>query len=263
MYLSATRRGLAVSWPRRRGMGVVSTPVNGTLVFGSNPVGGPIPVRRIWGGSPARPVGPAYPVSSLPPSQICPAWGCGGTPVNPVGPAYLQTTGPVGPITPVYDQPPNYSGSGSPYYSGGYPGYGGYGSGGQNNSQLNAQALAVAQALLATNPSLLTQQQYTMLQQAGLVAGTLPYSSVSQITPATPVSTVASAVNDPNCVAAGCTGGPYPNCTCAATATSGAATATSGIGATLSETFAGLPLYLWLIIGGGAAFMFSRSGGRR
>ena len=121
----------------------------------------------------------------------------------------------------------------------------------------NSQALAAAQALLATNPSLLSQQQFQMLQAAGLVSNTLPYSSVSQITPTTPLTSSTAAVNDPNCVAAGCTGGPYPNCVCPATASS------TDIGTVLSTTYAGLPLYLWLAIGGGALFFLTQKSGRR
>ena len=130
-----------------------------------------------------------------------------------------------------------------------------YGSTAQNPT--NSQALAAAQALLATNPSLLSQQQFQMLQAAGLVSNTLPYSSVSQITPTTPLTSSTAAVNDPNCVAAGCTGGPYPNCVCPAT------TSSTDIGTVLSTTYAGLPLYLWLAIGGGALFFLTQKSGRR
>lgn len=221
MYLSPTRRGLG----RTRRLGLVSTPVNGSLVYGSSP----IPVRGTisrWGGNP--------------PGGICPAWGCGPAPVRPVGPSYpvepYLPLSPAGPITPPYSQMPANPGPGfpggpsQPYSPGWWQQRSGSGSG------INAQALAVAQALLATNPSLLTQDQFTMLQQAGLISGTLPYSSVSQInapagTPALPAVPVAAPATD--------------------------------IGSMLSQSFAGLPLYLWLIIGGGGAFLLSRSGGRR
>ncbi len=253
MYLITTRRGLALSRRRARGLGTISTPVGGSLVYGANT----IPINRWptrWGGNPApvRPVGPAYPVGSGygSPNEICPAWGCNGPqpspitgfpPALPVGPAYPVS--PTGPITPPYEPWNPGGGTWIPWNA--------------QPDQSSAQALAVAQNLLATNPSLLSQQQFAMLQAAGLVAGTLPYSSVSQITPTTPaLPTLSTGINDPNCVAAGCTGGPYPNCTCATAAP-------TDIGTTLSQTVAGLPLYLWLIIGGGAAFMFSRSSGRR
>ena len=146
-----------------------------------------------------------------------------------------------------YSSPGSGWGAGStPWSAGNSP----YGSTPQNPN--NSQALAAAQALLATNPSLLTQQQFQMLQQAGLVSNTLPYSSVSSITPTSSTGSTTSTTNDPNCVAAGCTGGPYPNCTCAAAA------ATSDISTTLDTTYAGLPLYLWLIIGAGGVFLFTK-----
>jgi hypothetical protein len=247
MYLSPSRRGLG----RARRLGLVSTAVNGSLVYGSSPI------TRVWGGNPPRatnPVAITGPISA---------------PVRPIGPATPVSTTP--PYSQMPANGPYYPGSGS-YYppssgqygssssngsSGWQGGWRGSQSGQSSSSQTNAQALATAQALLATNPSLLTQAQFTMLQQAGLVSATLPYSSVSQITATTPASTTASTTNDANCVAAGCTGGPYPNCTCAAASTS------TDIGTMLGTTYAGLPLYLWLIIGGGAAYLFSRSGGRR
>lgn len=239
--LIQTRRG------RSRRLGLVSTAVNGSLVYGSSPV------SRVWGGNPPRATAPiAFPVS---------------TPVRPIGPAVPVSTTPTG----------SGASKGSNGWQGGWQGWqsgqnqtlqtgsnnwqqGGWrgSQSGQNqSSQTNAQALATAQALLATNPSLLTQQQFTMLQQAGLISSTLPYSSVSQITPTTPATTTTNATNDPNCVAAGCTGGPYPNCTCAA-----AATSTSDIGTMLSTTYAGLPLYLWLIIGGGGLYFLTQKRGR-
>lgn len=235
MYVTAQRksfRGL------RRGLGTVSTPVGGSLVFGSNPIATPI---SRWGGNPVR----ALPITGS--GRICPAWGCDGpektinTPYQPISPGSGWQ-----------------SGSGS-YSGGGYGGRSKYNGGGYGNgsgwnatsasygSQPTSQALQVAQALLASNPSLLTQEQFTLLQQAGLISTSLPYSSVSQITPTagTAISTASS--SDASELAAAQAG----------------TSSSSDIGSTLSATYAGLPLYLWLLIGGGAAFLFMGRSGRR
>src|SRR5271165_3838446 len=202
---------------QRGGLGLVSTSVGRTptLVFSSSPITAP------------RPVGPARPVIG---------W---RTPVStPIAPS------PTGPAYPVWGR------NGGSWNAQSNP----YGSTPQNPN--NSQALAAAQALLATNPSLLTSQQFQMLQQAGLVSNTLPYSSVSNINPTTPLTgSAAASANDPNCTAAGCTGGPYPNCTCAA-----AAAPASDIGTTLSQSIGGLPLYLWLVIAGGGFLLLSKRG---
>lgn len=221
---------------KRHGLGLVSTSVGQTptLVFSSSPIAGTVaPIRNILSRATAAPVS----------VTIQPAWGS-----NP----------PRNILAPIVN-PSSPTSQGSGWQSGGNGGWNAqsnpWGSTPQNPN--NSQALAAAQALLQTNPSLLTQQQFTMLQQAGLVSNTLPYSSVSNINPTSPLTgstaVSATAVNDPNCVAAGCTGGPYPNCTCPATAT-------SDIGTTLSETVAGLPLYLWLLIGGGGILLLTRKG---
>jgi hypothetical protein len=221
----------------RSGLGTIATPVGGSIVYSSDPIGPNAGLRK-----PARGWTPGpSPSFNTPVTIVSPVWGN-----NPPGPSW-----------------PPFNGSGggmawSGWQSGGQSGGGWsatsspYGSSPQNPN--NSQALAAAQALLATNPALLSPQQFQMLQQAGLISNTLPYSSVSNINPTTPLtgSTIAAtAVNDPNCVAAGCTGGPYPNCTCPATAG-------SDIGTTLSETVAGLPLYLWLLIGGGGILLFTK-----
>ena|SRR5271165_771455 len=220
---------------QRGGLGLVSTSVGRTptLVFSSSPITAPRSV------GPARPViGWRTPVST----PIAP---------SPTGPAYpvsggWQQFGPGG-VGPQGWQSGRNGGSWNAQSN---P----YGSTPQNPN--NSQALAAAQALLATNPSLLTSQQFQMLQQAGLVSNTLPYSSVSNINPTTPLTgSAAASANDPNCVAAGCTGGPYPNCTCAA-----AAAPASDIGTTLSQSIGGLPLYLWLVIAGGGFLLLSKRG---
>jgi hypothetical protein len=144
--------------------------------------------------------------------------------------------------------------AGSSAPGGGYGGYGGWSAAGSPyGSQPNSQALAAAQALLASNPSLLTQAQFNMLQAAGLISSSLPYSSVSSIAPTagTSVSNAASGI-DP------ATGVSYAQELAAAEA---GGTSSTGIGADLSQTYAGLPLYLWLLIGGGAVYMLTK--GRR
>jgi hypothetical protein len=221
----------------RRGLGTVSTPVAGTIVFGSNPI------SRVWGGNPLR-SGP-FPVSSptRPPGYL------GPINVRPVGPAY--------PVSPIANptQPAPWT---PPWQSGGYGGGGnGYSSpwsaaGSPYGSQPSSNSLATAQALLASNPSLLTPQQWSQLQAAGLVAGTLPYSSAGLVTTTAGTSVDSSAI-DP------ATGIPYATELAAAQA----GTSSTDIGTTLSETVLGLPLYLWLVIGGGAVLLMSRSGGRR
>ncbi len=66
-----------------------------------------------------------------------------------------------------------------------------------------------------------------------------------------------SAVNDPNCIAAGMLGGPYPNCTPNPYAV--AAPASSGITATLTgTTILGFPLWMWLAGGAGFYLLFLR-----
>ena len=222
MFITSRRRGGLGRW-RGRGMGLVATPVNGSLVASSDPVRGTI--RRP---APYRPT-PVVPINSVQPQPIVsPLWG----------------SNPISSRMPV--QTPGWSAGSSPY-----------GSTPQNPT--NSQALAAAQALLATNPSLLSPQQFQMLQAAGLVSNTLPYASVSQITPSTPITSPLSTGNDPNCVAMGCTGGPYPNCTCAAAAT----TSSFDIGTMLSTAYLGLPLYVWLVGGVGAYLLLGHKGGRR
>ena len=205
---------------RGRRLGTIATPVSGSLVYSSNPVS-----------TLRRPV----PVRSSPvptvPSQICPPWGCNG-PQNWYGLA--PGSQPSAPAS----SPQNWYGPPS--------------------SSMSGQSLATAQALLQTNPGLLTAAQWQLLQQAGLVANTLPYSSAPQVTPTYP-SSVSAGVNDPNCLAAGMTGGPYPNCTAGAAV----AAAPFDISTALSTDYAGLPLYLWLGGGLAAYLLFFRQRGRR
>lgn len=202
-----------------RGLGTISTPVGTSLVYGSNPISQRAPVRGTI----------AYP-TRLPRNGTSTTWG-GNPPIA---------------IFPVWgvDYQGSWSAPNNPY-------------GSTPLNPQNSQALAAAQALLATNPSLLSSQQFAMLQAAGLVSNTLPYASVSQIQASTPLTSSALAtVNDPQCAAAGCTGGPYPQCTCAAAA------AGTDIGSMLQTSYGGLPLYLWLIIGGGGLYLFTSKRGR-
>src|SRR5271165_6067215 len=107
------------------------------------------------------PVRPTY-GNPANPMRPCPSWGCNGPPrlINmPVNPPQNW----YGPPTP---------GSGS-----------------------TGSSLSVAIALLQSNPSLLTADQWAQLQAAGLVASTLPYSSAGLVN--TPNSTV---VPDPSAV---------------------------------------------------------------
>ena len=146
---------------------------------------------------------------------------------------------PVGPSTPY------------PWSAGNSP----YGSTPQNPT---GSQLATAQALLQTNPSLLNPTQWAMLQQAGLVANTVPYSSASQVT-------TGSGAIDPN------TGQPYASELAAAQA--GAIDPSTGVpysqeasgssvGSSLSTVYGGLPLYAWLGLGVGAYLLLGSKGRR-
>jgi hypothetical protein len=99
-----------------------------------------------------------------------------------------------------------------------------------------------------TNPGALTASQWATLQQAGIIPSTLPYSSASAV--ATSVNTTATTTDDPNCVAAGCVGGPYPNCTCAAAA----ATATDFF----STQYGPLTGLEWLLVAAGGYLLLKR-----
>lgn len=213
----------------RRGLGTVSTPVGGALVYGSNPVAvsRPAPVSNI-----------RYPVILPPIRIVTPA----PTPAPTPTPAPINVRigiGPTwGPNPPMSIFPggygPTWTAAGSPYGSTPAPVRGG-------------ASLSTAMALYQSNPSLLTQAQWTQLQQAGVVAGTVPYSSAGQ--------TSGSGAIDP------ATGQTYASELAAAQAGSATAvTSSSDIGTTLDATYAGLPLYLWLIIGAGGLYLFTKKG---
>jgi hypothetical protein len=110
--------------------------------------------------------------------------------------------------------------------------------------------LAQIQQLAQTNPGALTQAQIQALQAAGTLPGTLPASSASLIT-----SSAGAGAIDP------VTGIPYA--TEIAQAQAGVTPAAStDIGTTLQTPYAGLPLYLWLLIGGGGLYLMSGKRGR-
>ena len=172
---------------------------------------------------------------------------CGPTPTQPVGGqlasrvprSYAIPARSDGARTP---QPPVYAPSGS-----GYAGapwgqktpqpYGSSSPGGNLNAQslqTSGMNLAQLQALAQTNPSALTPGQLAVLQAAGTVASTLPYSSAASL------ATTAPSGIDPT------TGISYAQ---------EAATAAAGTGSMdLSTAYAGIPLWGWLA-GGGLAVM--------
>jgi hypothetical protein len=230
----------------RGGLGLVSTMVNGSMVLGSSPVARVAPFRPI-GPAPFRPI--ISPVST-PPVSVGPTtnpaqWG--GIPPRRIAP-----------ITSV-----NSQGSGSSTWGGrgvartGRSQYGPQGSS-SNTSQYGGLTYQQLQQIASTNPGVLTPQQYQAAQQAGFIAGTVPYSEASQIDPSAALAASAAGYSitnpDPQCIALGMTGGPYPNCTAVAT------TSSSDIGSALSEDIAGLPLYLWLLIAGGGYLLISKRG---
>lgn len=175
---------------KRRGrLGTIATGVNGSLVYGSNPVGTSRAMRPV--ANPIRHILPPTTSTNVPVTR--PVWG---------------------------SDPPRYNGPISNMSNG-------YGTQG---------ALAAAQLLLQTNPGALTPLQWQMLQQAGLLAGTLPYSSAGAVTTSngtTPASTA-----------------PAPS-------------SSIDIGATLNADYAGMPLWAWIAASMGAYFLFFKQGGRR
>jgi hypothetical protein len=198
-------------------LGTVATEVNGSMILSSNPVGAaPHTITRVL---PAQ-------FTVTPMRNIGPVWQNTPAPVaTPVGPAW--------PVSPV-SQP--WSAGGSPY-----------------GSQPSSTSLAVAQALLATNPGLLTQAQWTLLQQAGLVASTVPYSSAGLVNANAATSVDSSSAIDP------ATGVPYATELAAAQAGT-----SSDLGTTLDTTYGGLPLYMWLGVGVIGYLLFAnRPSGRR
>jgi len=147
MYVRKRGRSL------RGRLGLVSTPVAGSLVIGSSPISGTF--RRIGPSRPVFPVngGPVYPVSGGSPFRSAP---------------YLPISGPYqfgvnNPSQPVY----------------GVQGGGWMNPATQSSGVTN---LAQLQQLYQNNPSSLTPAQVQMLQAAGTIAGTVPPSSASLLT---------------------------------------------------------------------------------
>lgn len=202
-------------------------------------------------------------------------------------PVVAQPQPIVRPITTTSPQQPTYGGGAGGYGRGGYQrgGSGGSGGGGgyqrwrqgqqyqsgqgqqgqnwwqnQNNpnNPNNPENLAQLEQLYQQNPSQLTSQQWQQLQAAGIIPSTLPQSEAGEVTP-----TGSTTAPDPECLAIGMTGGPYPNCI-PSTAGATAATATTGtdIGTELSTDVGGLPLYAWLLIGGVGLYLLVSKRGR-
>jgi len=242
MYITRGRKGRG-----GRGLGLVSTQVGNSLVFGSSPI-----TRGGFGANPPRRIitTPIAPIQSPIVGPVSGQW------------SGVRGNGNGGRTRVKRRQRSSSSGWQQNQWgqsSAGWQNGGGSGWGVNNqNSQSSSQALEQAVVLYQTNPALLTQQQFTLLQNAGYISTTVPYSSVGTLTPygssssALTSSSVAAeeaagTYNDPNCVAAGCTGGPYPNCTCAASASS-----------SLSESVGGFPLYVWLIGGVGLILILKK-----
>jgi len=237
--LQASRRAMS-GW---RGFGrlrdVCSVDVNGNRVCGPPPLGVALPSTTSF-------LRRRVPITS-PIARPQPVWGSNPEPVwgsNP--PGWNWTTGA---------KPPGWQGGGTANW---------WNQQGNQNwwSQQNWQTpgsstgqLSIAQliSMYQTNPSSLTPQQWSTLQAAGVIPSTLPYQSSSLVS--TSGTTATASTNDPQCIAAGMTGGPYPNCTPAATASSG-----TDLSSAFSSPIGGLPLWMWLVIGGGVWFLFVRKG---
>jgi hypothetical protein len=101
------------------------------------------------------------------------------------------------------------------------------GSGGLNLAQI--------QQLANTNPGALTSAQWAILQSAGTIASTLPYSSASQLAVA----------------------GQVP------VSSDGSVAPSSGLDLSVLSTLYGpLPLWAWLLVGGGGLWLLSGRRGR-
>jgi hypothetical protein len=108
------------------------------------------------------------------------------------------------------------------------------------------------------NPASLTAAQWSQLQAAGVIPSTVPYSDASLINPASSATSAASASGaiDP------ATGVPYA--TELAEEESGTTTtSTSSIGDLLDADYGGLPLFAWILIGGGTLWVLTSMGGKR
>ena len=134
-----------------RGLGVLSVPVNGSLIY-ANPV-----ISSRVSSPPVRQGGPARPV------------------INPDQPA-----------APIYQPQPQPWGGTPPQATGGSF----YGSGYQSpNNPTTQNNLAQLYQLYLSNPSSLTAPQWSQLQAAGVIPSTVPYSNAPLVNPAGSLST--------------------------------------------------------------------------
>ena len=174
--------------------------------------------------APVRPIGPARPISIT---------SNGGVIQNPI-----QVTGP-------------YGGKNGSQYGGGYQSGTEYGSGYQNpNLPTSSNNLAQLTLQYQSNPASLTPQQWQQLQAAGVIPSTIPYSDASLVNPSASTATASSSAIDP------ATGIPYA--TELAEAEAGTTTTATTAASALTTQYGGLPLYVWLLIGGGAILLFKK-----
>jgi hypothetical protein len=155
----------------------------------------------------------------------------------PVNTGWLRTNPMPYPGVPVLKLPP---------VSVNVPPWGGWNSG--TTSNLNSIQIASLIQIYNSNPAALTPQQWAQLQQAGVIPQGSVYGSSSSAPPVTSLT-----ANDPQCVAVGQTGGPYPNCT--PVTSSVAAPAATDF---LSTDYGPLTGIEWIGLGIGAYFLFFR-----
>jgi hypothetical protein len=160
--MQRTLRKGRTGW-RGRGLGVVSTVVNGSLVYGSSPIASRVthPVVRPIG--PARYIGPAA-GSNIDTNPISTTWGS----------------------TPNYPGQPIYSGGGS-YV---------------NTQSASSTNLAQLTLLYQENPSSLTAAQWSQLQAAGIIPETVPYGDASLISGASAAALATAPTTDTTTAAA-------------------------------------------------------------
>ena len=142
---------------RGRGLGLVSTIVNGNNILSAGPTySTPSSFRTFRPTSPRapiiQPIGPALPVSNPPAQQWGSGYGWGSQFSNSGQNPNLPTT--------------------------------------QNN-------LAQLTLLYQSNPASLTAQQWAQLQAAGVIASTVPYSDASLVTPSGALASPGSSAIDP------------------------------------------------------------------
>jgi hypothetical protein len=208
---------IAATRKRRRGMGIVALPVNGSLIYGD-------PVSGAARSAVAEPV------------------------FRAIGPARVEpifNTPSVVPPTPSYPQP---------IYGGSYYNYGG-----ASNNPSSANNLALLTQQYYSNPSSLTQAQWSQLQAAGVIPGTAPYADAAYANPASSISS--SSAIDP------ATGQTYASELAAAQAAAAAETTTPSSSSVIgtdptngATTIFGVDWY-WLA--GGLVLLYVFTGKRR